>query len=835
MSNRRRYILSLCFLVGSLLAWDVSLLAAGQVTNDIIVTINQVDDTLYPHVQVLASVTDQEGNPIEGLTDADFSLLQDGNRVEPIQATSAAGSQQGIAVVLVIDTSGSMNNVDSSGNSALAMAKDATKSFVSGLNMRLDLIAIISFNSNVIRTHPFSSDIIALNQAIESLTADGETRLYDATSDAAELIATLKPGRKAIIVLTDGQDTESRLTVDDVKDKAWESDVPVYTIGLGPEVDPLLLERLATLTGGRYLETPRAIDIVTSLNTVANQLRKQYVITFDSDMPANDLRHTLSLNVFYGGNNGEDVSSYLARSRPGNAVISIPATGEEVTGQTSISPTLQMPGQVVQVSFLLDSVLQETRSSPPFTFLWDTSQVEVGNHLLSIQVSDHVGNHAEASTTVEVVSRTSPTDAAVSTPAAVNTVTVELEAALINPQEGEELAKPTSLVVEVTKSLYGVRNVEFWVNDEFLDSLQSQPYETVWDVSAFEPGQYVVSALVYDNQGNRLEDNIRVIVNPPPVLLANLAGLSTGQEISQPAHLLVSVDHTTYGVERVEFLDDGAVFAIDSDPPYEVTWDIEDLEQGEHTISARVYDIQGNLWENAVNVMVAPPQTSLPSQYVFIGGGLIVAVFGLIVVVLLVSRWRPPADGYSRQPAPMTSKKISPQAVDGVKHEPAVETVADGLSELKLPPVDVVVDQISTEVRESMDIAATADAAEDDVTFERAARSAWFDQIVTDQPSVPLAYLIGAQGATGQIQEYPLFDRDVTIGRNMDVNIMLLDAKVSRYHAKIRYRSGDFVFIDSQPTNPSYINGEVYSGPHTIKNGDEFIIGRIRLIFRRAN
>jgi len=611
--------------------------------------------------------------------------------------------------------------------------------------------------------------------------------------------------------------TESRLTVDDVRNKTGESDVPIFTIGLGPEADPLPLERLATLTGGRYLEAPTAADIVTNFNAVADQLRKQYVLTFESDMPANHLRHTLSLNVSFEGKTGEDTGQFIARSRPGEAIISIPANGEEVEGQIVISPTLQMPGRVAQVSLLVDSALQETIDSPPFTFLWDTSQAEVGDHTLLIQASDHVGNRAEASTTISVVPTASTEPA--------------LKAAIIEPHDGDELTEPTRLLVEIGEVLHGVRNVEFWINDELLDSRQQEPYQTMWDISDLEPGQYTLSAMVYDNLGNRYEDNVQVTVNPPPVLLASLTNLTSGQTISQRTRLVVSIDQSAHGVSHVEFLDDGAVFAIDNNPPYEVIWDVDDLERGEHILSARVYDSQGNLWEDDIKVMVAPSRLGWPISFIYLIGGLLIAFFGLVAAVVLVSRHRPKAQEYSQQSAPENGARTHPEAVS----ESLATTLAgNGTSELASSTEETLVDQPSTEILDPLEATKSIDAEEDEAAVKQAGPSTWFDQIVTDQPTLPKAYIIGAQGPAGQIQEFPLFEREVTIGRSKDVDIMLLDAKVSRYHAKIVYENGEFVFKDSQPTNPSYINGAAYSDPHTIKDGDEFIIGRVKLIFRRA-
>jgi hypothetical protein len=314
--------------------------------------------------------------------------------------------------------------------------------------------------------------------------------------------------------------------------------------------------------------------------------------------------------------------------------------------------------------------------------------------------------------------------------------------------------------------------------------------------------------------------------------------LTSGQEISQATHLAVTINHAVYGVKRVEFLDNGTVFSTEYAPPYEATWDIDGLEPGEHTLSARVYDAQGNVWKDDIGVTVVPSQTSRPSSYVYIIGGLLIAVFGLVVVALFVrSRRRSPAYAYSRQQTPATSTKTYPEAIDEIDDSLATEIIEAGTAELTSPPVEAEVDQPTTEIHAptDTDVSTVIDEEEHEIASERTVPPTWFDQVVADQPSLPKAYIIGAQGAAGQIKEFPLFERDVTIGRSKDVDIMLLDAKVSRYHAKIVYENDEFVFKDSQPTNPSYINGEAYSDPHTIKNGDEFVIGRVKLIFRQAD
>jgi hypothetical protein len=349
------------------------------------------------------------------------------------------------------------------------------------------------------------------------------------------------------------------------------------------------------------------------------------------------------------------------------------------------------------------------------------------------------------------------------------------------------------------------------VNGTFLDSISSPPYETEWDVTALEPGVYSISALVYDNQGNQFEDTIQVNVDPSPVLVASLTGLTNGQVYYDPAHLTVTVDQAIYGVDRVEFLDNGAVIAIDSEPPYEVTWDVDNVEQGRHTLSVKVYDTQGNLWEDNKTVFVAPHQAELPWQSILIGGFLIAAILGVWVVFRRIGQRRKYLI-YTQPDASGSPTEIVGQARD-------------------IAPTESVPEMAEYDAAEHEQVSLKE---EGDLTVHDAANPQLSDQKVNEYQSEVLAYLTFQQVLSGQKQEYPLSAGNVSFGRGNDVDIMLYDAKVSRYHAEIRYEDGTFIFVDNQPTNPSHVNGEVYKGPHVINDGDQFVIGETKLVFKLA-
>jgi hypothetical protein len=94
------------------------------------------------------------------------------------------------------------------------------------------------------------------------------------------------------------------------------------------------------------------------------------------------------------------------------------------------------------------------------------------------------------------------------------------------------------------------------------------------------------------------------------------------------------------------------------------------------------------------------------------------------------------------------------------------------------------------------------------------------------------AYLIATHRPTSMIRKYQLREKEMVIGRGKDVDIMLHDTTVSRQHSSVHYESGNFVYQDLKPTNPSLINGRRYNQPHIIKDGDVIFVGETTLVFK---
>jgi uncharacterized protein YegL len=181
-------------------------------------------------------------------------------------------------VILALDVSGSMAD-----QARLTYAREAAKRFLGQLRPG-DRAAIVSFANDVHVNQPFTSDRALLTRAIDRLTAGGETALYDALSQSVTRVAqvAVPDARRAVVLLTDGEDTKSRTSVGDAITAATRSDVPVYTIGLGSESGAQVLQQIAADTGGRYYHAPAAQDLSTAFRLISRQIGSRYELFWES-------------------------------------------------------------------------------------------------------------------------------------------------------------------------------------------------------------------------------------------------------------------------------------------------------------------------------------------------------------------------------------------------------------------------------------------------------------------------------------------------------------------------------------------------------------------------
>ena len=211
---RRPWVVGLCLLALSLPSGNT------RAQQSIHLTINEVDDSQFPQVRAYLTVTDSSGLPIRGLGASAFTVSEDGQLVTSLALNELPDSRQPIAVALAIDTSGSMA-------SALDETQAAALVFLDGLSPS-DQAALLTFADEARVAVPLTTDLDALRSAIEALRPEGETALNDALALAVDVLRDLPVGRKAIVLLADGEDNSSAFTFDVAVREAqvWYCGVP---------------------------------------------------------------------------------------------------------------------------------------------------------------------------------------------------------------------------------------------------------------------------------------------------------------------------------------------------------------------------------------------------------------------------------------------------------------------------------------------------------------------------------------------------------------------------------------------------------------------------------
>jgi tight adherence protein B len=199
---------------------------------------------------------------------------------KPVEVTGASplqeqqGSLGKVAVMLAVDTSGSMRV-----NQNILRAQAAADAFAQKLKQGTRL-GLLAFSTRPQVVQNLTTDRELVRTAIGSLTATGDTALYDAVVLASGLLGR-EQGQHNLVLLSDGRDEGSRATREAAIAAARKAGVTVYTVGLnvpGRAQDQEALERLAERTGGAAVEVNDADDLVNQFSIIAQSLASQYVV-----------------------------------------------------------------------------------------------------------------------------------------------------------------------------------------------------------------------------------------------------------------------------------------------------------------------------------------------------------------------------------------------------------------------------------------------------------------------------------------------------------------------------------------------------------------------------
>jgi len=283
---------------------------------DYTLQITQIDTTDFPLVNVYVSVQDANGEPVIVNKDK-IQLLENGMPV-PNQDIQGTGEVGPLTTILLIDNSGSMNYAEK-----LSSAKQVAKEYVEQMRSG-DQIGVITFNTEVVTVQEITTDKESLNTAIDAISAGSDTALYDALVYTVDTINPL-PGRKAVIVLTDGMDVQSTATPDDALGRIGFGGLSISTVGFGqvPEadeeadeyagIDETTLRYIADNAGGSYGYAQNKEQLSMVYSQLRRALQSEVVISYVTPLNLRDgvLRAlTVTLSDKYAGVGGESQTQF---------------------------------------------------------------------------------------------------------------------------------------------------------------------------------------------------------------------------------------------------------------------------------------------------------------------------------------------------------------------------------------------------------------------------------------------------------------------------------------------------------------------------------------------
>lgn len=232
-------------------------------------------------VQIPVTVTDSLDRPVEGLRQSDFRLFEDDveQKIVYLSREEAPAS-----VGLIFDASGSMRDKIETSVAAVDQFFETT--------LPGDEFLLVRFSDKPTLLTGFTDDTHEISGWLHSIRPKGWTALHDAVYLGIQKMRHARHSRKALLVLSDGGDNNSRYTAPEIRALVRESDVRIYSIGLqiGMFQGGRFLERISDDTGGRMIRVRKLDELPDAMEKLSRELRSQYLLGYYSTNAQNDGR-----------------------------------------------------------------------------------------------------------------------------------------------------------------------------------------------------------------------------------------------------------------------------------------------------------------------------------------------------------------------------------------------------------------------------------------------------------------------------------------------------------------------------------------------------------------
>ncbi|MDR1990212.1 MAG: VWA domain-containing protein [Acidobacteriaceae bacterium] len=231
-------------------------------------------------VQVTVTVTDDSGHFVADIPRDAFTIYENG---APQAVTYFQSDDVPLELLVAVDISGSMT-------AFMPQLKTAVKQFLSAVPAEHQ-VTLLGFNDTVFPLARKTTDLAERVRAVDRLMPWGATALYDSIVRGVDMLGR-QPGRKALVVFSDGEDQGSHVALEDVERRLQASDVTLYIIAEGRGISQQYLkktmQRLTTPTGGRTFTTESAAQLEATFAELLDELSHQYLLGYPPTNAARD-------------------------------------------------------------------------------------------------------------------------------------------------------------------------------------------------------------------------------------------------------------------------------------------------------------------------------------------------------------------------------------------------------------------------------------------------------------------------------------------------------------------------------------------------------------------
>ena len=523
--------------------------------------INGIDTTELPQAVVSVAVLDSRGQPVRGLTAADFTISGElADRAEIVSVENITDDNLAFGVVLAIDVSSSM------AGPPIEQAKAAATAFVDSIAAN-DPVAVMTFGNDVRVVQDFTTDKDVLKRAIAAISFGGETNLYDGSVGSIEQANAAPVPRHTVIILSDGAHYlvagRAENTRETALNTALTQGVPVYTIGLGYGTDRTYLQALAEGTNARYFESPTPEQLVEIYTDLAALFRSLYIVTLNVDVPLDGTEYTLEMqaNTPFGESTVGQGTLRAPIPVPLVSIQQIEPAPDSPPNTLAFNVTVNSDDALTSGSYTLTNNDDDTAVTASdaiggpadpgmnqFPLSLDPFVLPPGQTTLRVEITDENGDTGTAETGIEI-------------PALPAVVSLTPDLAALG-----ELSEITTLTVDLQEQS-PTSTVQFLVDDEVISEDTEAPFVLELDPASFAPGQHTLSVNVESASGATItsEQTFSTAALPPEI---TVNGLTAGEVLEETRQVNVEVGGRV-PVESVTYTLLGETL-VQTEPPFNI-------------------------------------------------------------------------------------------------------------------------------------------------------------------------------------------------------------------------------------------------------------------------